>query len=188
MPGKKVLIVLGSPRKGGNSALLAAEVAAGALSAGADVESVFLQGLRVRPCAACGACQKGAGKGCVQKDDMRALYPKLAAADAIVLASPTYWFNLSAQMKAFIDRWYALQGERSGLEGKRMALVMTYADADPFGSGAVNAFRSFQDICAYLGAETAGILHGQAEEKGAVARNRGLMRQAFRLGRMLGKE
>ncbi len=185
MPARKVLIVLGSPRRKGNSATLAGEVAAGAKAAGAGVETVFLQHLTVKPCAACGACQKKGAKGCAQKDDMHSLYPKLTAADAIVLASPVYWFNLSAQMKAFIDRWYALQGEKEGLAGKRMALVMAYADADPFASGAVNAFRSFQDICRYLGSSGVEILHASAEKPGAVARQKGVMREAFLLGKRL---
>jgi len=187
MSASNVLIVLGSPRKKGNTALLAAEVAAGARAAGAEVETVFLQGLDLRPCLACGACQRPAAKGCAQKDGMQALYPKLLAADAIVLASPVYWFNLSAQMKAFIDRWYALQGERQGLAGKRMALVMAYADADPFASGAVNAFRSFQDICSYLGSTQVEILHGSAWQAGEMGRKKVLLRQALGLGRKLGK-
>ena len=83
---------------------------------------------------------------------MRRLYPKLMAADAIVIASPIYWFTVSAQTKLFMDRWYALGGaDGYALAGKKFGVVLAYADADPFSSGAVNALRTFQDAFSYAG-------------------------------------
>ena len=108
MNERRILILKGSPRKRGNSAILADQVAAGAAEAGAAVESFDLHGMDIRPCDNCDFCQ-GSGE-CVINDDMQLLYPKLLEADAIVIASPIYWFTVSAQMKLCIDRWYALEG------------------------------------------------------------------------------
>lgn len=88
---RKIVILKGSPRGKGNSAALADRLAAGAMEAGAQVESVYLHGMDIRPCDACDLCREQR-QGCVIQDDMHSLYPKLLAADAIVLASPIYWF------------------------------------------------------------------------------------------------
>ena len=78
----KVVIVKGSPRRSGNSAILADQVAAGAEAAGATVESFYLHGMDIQPCDACDSCQGVADIDCVIEDDMQTLYPKLRAADA----------------------------------------------------------------------------------------------------------
>ena len=181
---KNVLIVVGSPRKRGNSAILARQVADGVKAAGARAETVFLHGLKINPCSACDGCRKKNADGCVVKDDMQALYPKMAQADAVVIAGPVYWFTVSAQTKLFMDRWYAFGGDRgyAALSGKRFAVVLAYGDADPFAAGAVNALRTFQDAFRYLGAVNAGMVYGSAWKAGEVRRNEELMRQAFELG------
>ena len=107
----KILIVKGSPRKSGNSAVLADQVAAGAQEAGAQVESFYLHGMDISPCDACEACQASADAECIVDDDMQLLYPKVREADAIVYASPIYWYTISAQLKLFMDRCYALGGD-----------------------------------------------------------------------------
>ena len=101
---KNVMIVIGSPRKRGNSSILAKQVASGAEDAGAKVELFFLHGMNIKPCSACEGCRKKRATGCVIRDDMQKLYPKMRAADAIVIASPIYWFTVSAQTKLFMDR------------------------------------------------------------------------------------
>jgi multimeric flavodoxin WrbA len=186
MGKKKIIIVVGSPRKKGNSSILAKQVAAGARAGGAGVETFSLHEMKIKPCNACDACRKKAGTGCVLKDDMQKLYPKLRGADAIVIASPIYWFTVSAQTKLFMDRWYAL-GSDEGYEltGKRFGIVLTYADADPFVSGAVNALRTFQDACHFIGAEIVGMVYGSAWKAGEIRRNKGLMKEAYGLGKKL---
>ena len=134
MTTKQILILKSSPRKRANSSILADQVAAGARDAGATVESFDLHSLNIRPCDACDFCQDTTE--CVINDDMQMLYPKLRAADAIVVASPIYWFTLSAQAKLCIDRWYALEGpDGSALAGKQFGLALTYGDVDPYTSG-----------------------------------------------------
>jgi len=186
MRGKYVVIVLGSPRRRGNSAILAGEVARGARDAGAMVETFYLHGMNIRPCTACERCRRRSDADCVIRDDMRTLYPKLRRADALVIASPIYWFTVSAQTKLFMDRCYALGGpEGNALKGKRIGIVLTYADPDPFTSGAVNALRTFQDGFAYIGAPIVDMVYGSAWKAGEIRKRRALLRRAHALGRAL---
>lgn len=180
---KRIVVLLGSPRKKGNSSKLAGHVSRGAASRGASVETFYLNGMKIRPCQACMKCQEEGSPGCAIQDDMQDLYPKLKEADVVVIASPIYWFNMSAQTKTVIDRCYAVGvGERNILKGKRFAFLLSYADADPFVSGAVNALRSFGDICNYLGAEIAGMVYGSAGDPGEIEQNQALMEEAYQLG------
>jgi multimeric flavodoxin WrbA len=189
MKRKKVMIVIGSPRKKGNSSILAKQVAAGAKAGGAGVDTFYLHDMKIRPCAACDACRKKTATDCVLNDDMQKLYPKLRNADAIVVASPIYWFTISAQTKLFMDRWYAL-GSDEGYElaGKRFGIILTYADADPFVSGAVNALRTFQDALHFVKAEIVGLVYGSAWKAGEIRRNKELMEEAYELGKKLAAE
>ena len=186
-----VLIVKGSPRENGNSAALADQVAAGAEAAGAKVETCYLHAMDIQPCDACDFCQDAADTGCVIDDDMQALYPKVREADALVYASPVYWFTISAQMKLFMDRCYALGGDEDyasehALAGKRIGIILTYGGDDPFDSGAINAIRTFQDIFDYVPAEIVGIVYGYASDPGEIKSNHALMQKAFKLGEKLG--
>ena len=117
---KKVLVLMGSPRKSGNSATLAQRIVQGAQSAGAEVETVFLHEKSIAPCQSCYACQVKDSKGCAIDDDMQAIYPLLLENDAWVIASPVYWFNMSAQTKLWMDRCFALGAYgRNPFRGKR---------------------------------------------------------------------
>jgi len=183
---KQVLVILGSPRKKGNSSTLAARISRGAKAAGAEVETVFLQALNISPCRGCDTCQKDGSKGCAIKDDMQEIYPKLIRADAWVIASPVYWFTMSAQTKMFMDRCYALPAyARNPFAGKRIAIAMSYGDADAVKSGCVNALRAFQDAFRYTGSKIAGMVYGSAMKAGEIADNKGLMREAEELGKLL---
>ncbi len=187
---KKVLILLGSPRKGGNSTVLAEQIRKGAEAEGAEAETVRLNALHIRPCQACYTCQAEDRPGCKVEDDMQALYPKLIRCGSWVIASPVYWFSMSAQTKAFMDRCYALfcrDEEKSRLRGKRIAIAMSYGDADPFVSGCVNALHSFQDAYRYAGAEIVGMVYGSADEPGEIRANQALMQAAWDLGRALAR-
>ena len=186
MPGKRIVIVKGSPRKNGNSAVLADQVAAGARAAGAEVESFYLHGMEINACDACDACHTEAYAGCIVEDDMQEIYPSLHEADALVIASPVYWFTVSAQTKLFMDRCYAMiDAEGYALRGKKIGIVMCYGDSDPFDSGAVNAFRTFQDSFRYIGAEIAGFIYGSASDPGEIRGNDAVMAAAFKLGEKL---
>lgn len=185
---RKILVVHSSPRKKGNSNTLANGIIKGAESAGADVESVYLHGLDISPCNACYACQKKDSKGCAIDDEMQTIYPKLVECDTWVIASPVYWFNMSAQTKLFMDRCFALLAYADNpFAGKRVAIAMSYGDTDPFNSGCVNALRSFQDAFRYVGAKMVGMVYGSAEAPGEIESNADLMQRAESLGRKLSK-
>jgi multimeric flavodoxin WrbA len=188
MSQQKIVIVKGSPRKKGNSCILAESLAKGAKDSNAEVVEYFLQDMDIKPCNACNACIKKPERGCVIDDDMQILYPKLRSADSIVIASPIYWFNMSAQTKLFIDRFYGLiEPKKHALRDKKIVIILTYGDANENTSGAVNAINSFKDTFRYIGAEIVGILHGTAMEAGEIIQNQELMDDAYKLGEKLGK-
>ena len=180
-----VLILKASPREWGNSATLADQVAAGARQAGAEVECISLHTQDIRPCDACDLCRENGGE-CVIEDDMQALYPKIRRAQAIVIATPVYWFTLSAQAKLFIDRWYSLLGEKPcALPGKRFGLVLTYGDADLQISGGINALHAIEHLARYLRGELTGCVHGSANDPGDVQKQPALMEEAYQLGQKI---
>jgi len=182
----QVLIILGSPRKKGNSSTLAARISRGAKSAGAEVEILFLQDLKISPCRGCDTCQKHDSKGCAIKDDMQKIYPKLIEAAHWVIASPVYWFTMSAQTKIFMDRCYALPAyAKNPFAGKRIAIAMSYGDADAVKSGCVNALRTFQDAYRYTRSKIVGMVYGSAMKAGEIADNEALMQEAEELGKLL---
>ena len=186
MSVKHILILKGSPREKGNSSTLADQVAAGAAASGAQVESFVLQDMNIQPCNACDACHETGDMQCVIEDDMQPLYPKLRNADAIVIASPIYWFTMSAQTKLCIDRWYALEGPRgNALAGKQIGIVLTYGDSNQFTSGAINAMRAFEDMFRYIKAEIVGMVYGTAMNPGDAQKQPDLMERAYKLGQEL---
>jgi len=183
---KQVLVILGSPRKKGNSSTLAARISRGAKSAGAEVETLFLQDLKISPCRGCDTCQKHDSKGCAINDDMQEIYRKLIKADAWVIASPVYWFTMSAQTKIFMDRCYALPAyAENPFAGKRIAIAMSYGDIDAVKSGCVNALRTFQDAFRYTRSKIVGMVYGSAMKAGEIVNNKALMREAEELGKLL---
>ena len=183
--GKRIVILKGSPREQSNSSILADQVAAGAKEARAEVELFSLSNMEIHPCWACEVCHTSADSQCAIQDDMQGLFPKLRAADGIVIASPVYWFTFNAQTKACIDRWYSLESPQgNALAGKQFALVLAYGDTDPYLSGAVNAIRAFQDMTHYLRATVAGIVYGSGGEAGTIQQPKTLVK-AYELGQKL---
>lgn len=186
---RKILVLFSSPRKKGNSNTLANQIIKGAESAGAMVESVYLHGMDISPCHACYACQKKDSQGCAIDDEMQTIYPKLVECDTWVIATPVYWFTMSAQAKLFMDRCFALLAYTNNpFAGKRVAIAMSYGDTDPFNSGCVNALRTFQDAFNYVGAKMIGMVYGSAEEPGEIKSNTDLMQRAEQLGKKLGTQ
>ena len=187
---KQVIIVLGSPRKNGNCAILAEQAAAGVRACGARTETIYLHGLTMAPCNACESCQTATETDCIIDDELTALLPRLRQADALLIASPVYWFTFSAQTKLFLDRaFFALNGPQGhALKGKPVGLIMAFGDADPFTSGAVNALRAFQDICRFIEAPVAGMVYGSAFGAGDIQKQPDLLQEAYQLGRKLGSD
>ncbi|MFH1135500.1 MAG: flavodoxin family protein [Pseudomonadota bacterium] len=182
----KILALLGSPRKKGNSALLAHKILEGAKDAGAEIEAVYLNSLKIAPCQACNACRKPEAKGCAVNDDMQSLYPKIKEADVLVFASPIYWFTVSAQLKLVMDRLYAFGADGyTALSGKKAAAALSFAGADVFDSGCVNALRTFQDAFKFLNIKPAGFVYGKGWEAGEISADAAVLEKAVNLGREL---
>ena len=181
---KYIVILKGSPRQQGNSAALADQAAAGAQEAGAQVESFYLHGMDIRPCDGCDFCKETGV--CVVKDDMQALYPKLLAADALILASPIYWFTYSAQLKTCIDRWYGLWNDKhDAFKSKPVGIILSYGDTDLYNSGAINAIHAFETMFRFLKADIVGWVHGTMYDLGEAQKKPELMEQAYQLGKKL---
>ncbi len=184
--GRKLVIFTGSPRKSGNSMILAREAARGARSAGAAVDLINLAELKINPCLACDSCRRRGPGRCVQEDDMKKLYPLLLQPASIILAHPVYWFTINSQVKLFLDRWYALGADDYAcFKNKKAGIILTYADVDVFSSGGVNALRTYQDIFNYLGAKIVGFVHTSAPEKTSVKTNRRALKESFELGKII---
>jgi multimeric flavodoxin WrbA len=139
---KNVLSIGGSPRKDGNSELLCKEFARGAETAGNHVEYISLSGKKIGFCMACYACEKGC---CPQKDDAFPIIEKMLAADVLVLATPVYFYTMSAQLKALIDRSVMVYPK---IEKKDFYYIMTMADTDRNNfTGTIEALRGFAEYC-----------------------------------------
>ena len=109
-----MVIVLGSPRKNGNSEILAQEVAEGLQENGGTVEYIRLNSLSIRPCQGCGGCDRTGN--CVIRDDMAGIYEQVDRADRLLLVTPIYFYAPSAQAKIFIDRMQARWSRRYNLK------------------------------------------------------------------------
>ncbi|MFX0097856.1 MAG: flavodoxin family protein, partial [Candidatus Hodarchaeota archaeon] len=168
---------------------LADALTKGAVDNGANVEEFFLQEMTIKPCNACNACINKPAKVCVIDDDMQKIYPALRSADSVVIASPIYWFNMSAQTKLVIDRLYGLvEPNRQALKNKKIAIILVYGDTNQATSGANNAIHSFEDTFRYIGADIVAIIHGSAMEMGQIRQNQKLMDEAYALGKNLASE
>lgn len=183
----KVLGLAGSPRRGGNTELLLDRALAGAASAGAQVEKVVLNRLKMKPCQECGSCN--ATGVCRMKDDMQALYPKLEESDGLILASPIFFMGISAQAKAVIDRCQALWarkfllGRPIGRPGqKRLGLfIATGGTNRPYTfKPSITAVKTF---FATLEVKYHGeLLYGSVDAKGDILQHPTAMEEAFSAG------
>ena len=176
---KKVLVLSGSPRKGGNSDLLCDQFVLGATEAGCQGEKICVGDKRINYCTACDACQGNGGR-CVQKDDMAEILGKMINADVIVMATPVYFYTMNAQMKILIDRTYARYTEVSN---KEMYFIMTAAVGNK--DLLERTLESFRGFTACLsGAKERGVIYGTgAWNKGDIKKSPA-MGQAYEMGKM----
>lgn len=173
---KKVLIIGGSPRINGNSEILSDQFAKGAIDGGNQVESISLAGKKLGFCTACYACQKGE---CPQKDNAPAIIRKMLAADVIVLATPVYFYTMTAQLKALIDRSVMVYPQ---IKEKEFYFLMTMADSDENNfAGTLAALRGFV-LCCENSVEKGIVQAAGVYEKGAIL-NHPAMIKAYQLGR-----
>ena len=134
----RVLGIVGSPRRGGNTETLVDEVLLGAEEAGGMTEKVILTEVEVNPCQACDKCYTDGG--CVHDDDLEAIIKTMKESEIWVLGTPVYWWGPTAQMKAFIDRWYGI--ERAVFRGRGVILVVPSSGGSVYAKQTVEIFES----------------------------------------------
>lgn len=172
---KKVLAIVSSPRKGGNSELLTDEFTKGARESGHTVEKICLREKKIAPCIACEACLRNGGV-CVQKDDMGDVLQKIINADVIVLSTPVYYYSICAQLKMMIDRTLAGGGK---MKNKEFYFIATAADAPSLMERTMADLQGFVDCVP--DSVVKGKVYGQAFGVGEI-QGKPAMQEAYRLG------
>lgn len=158
----KITVLNGSPRKQ-NTTAMAEAFAEGARAAGHEVEVLQVGKMKINGCLACEYCHgKGAGQ-CVQKDDMEKVMPAYKDCDMIVFASPIYYFDMTAQLSAAIQRVYAI-GKPT--KATKAALLLSSASPNPF-EGAIATYKS---MIGYMGLEDVGVITAAGDENGSEAK------------------
>lgn len=187
----KVLGLFGSPRRGGNTDILLEEALKGAEKEGAEVERLHLTDFNIIPCRECLQCSND-GK-CIILDDMQKIYPKLLEADIIILASPIFFYGVTAWAKALIDRcqalWsrkYILKDESLGKEGKRrkgFLISVGGTKGQRVFEGAILTAKYFFDV---LNSEYVGeLVFREVDAKGDILKRPEALQQALEVGRKL---
>jgi len=185
----KVLGIMGSPRRQSNTEILLDKALEGAREAGAEVEKVLVSKLKISPCLEIYACRKDGN--CAIKDDMQALYEKLLEADHVIFASPMFFYGVTSQAKAVIDRCQALWVRRHvlgmGKEDKRERRGMFISVGATRGAklfdGAVLTVKYFFDA---IGVKYSGdLLVRGIDNKGQIREHPAALEDAFRLGQQL---
>ncbi|MEW6753897.1 MAG: flavodoxin family protein [Candidatus Latescibacterota bacterium] len=183
---RRVLGVVGSPRRGGNTHLLVEHVLEGARQAGAQTGVLLLADLIVRDCDGCHACWRG--KPCSKRDDMAELYPRIAAADALVFGTPVYWYGPTALMKAFLDRfvYFNCPEHRPAVRGKAAALAVPFEEDGP--QTAELVVEMFARSLRYLEMRLVGqVLAPGVGEMGEVLHRPDVLQHGVDLGRHLAR-
>lgn len=176
MMSKKILILSGSPRKGGNSDVLCDEFARGAQEAGHEVEKIRVADKKIGFCRACYACKDGK---CAIQDDMGEVLQKMIDADVLVLASPVYFYSIDAQLKAVIDRSVARWLE---VNDKEFYYIMTAADDTKDAMETTLAcFRGY--AACVKGAKEKGVVYGTGVYQKGEINDTPAMREAYEMGR-----
>ncbi len=175
-----ITVITGSAHRHGTSALLADRFTEGAKEAGHEVFRFDAAFKDIHGCIGCNTCYKK-GNGCVYKDDMEELNPHLLNADVIVFVSPIYYFNINAQVKSIIDRFYANDSALQG--GRKTMLLLSMADDSTDSAQAAAVF--FEHFANYMKWENLGVLSATSCLTRADIEKTDFPQKAYELGRAL---
>ena len=181
---KRMLAVVGSPRRNGNTHILVSKIAEGATAEAALVDELFLGDLTIRECDGCHVCWEG--KDCSKNDDMATIYPKIIQSDVIIFGTPVYWYGPTALMKAFIDRfvYFNCPENREKIRGKSAVIAVPFEEENPEMAGPVIEF--FEKCFDYLQMNLVGkIIVPGVSKKGEIRRKPERLHEAYELGRSL---
>jgi len=185
----KVLGIMGSPRRNSNTEILLDRALEGAREAGAEVEKVLVSTLKISPCLEIYACRKDGN--CAIKDDMQSLYGKLLEADHVILASPMFFYGVTSQSKAVIDRCQALwvrkhvlgMGKEDKRERRGLFISVGATRGTKLFDGAVLTVKYFFDA---IGVKYSGdLLVRGVDNKGQIKEHPAVLEDAFLLGQEL---
>lgn len=186
-----VTAIYGSPRAGGNSDLLLQTFLAGVRESGVEASELVLRNLKFSPCIECGGCAKTGI--CVLRDDMGAVYPRLAEADLIVLAAPVFFYGMNALAKAMVDRtqccWVQKHvlgrspGQGRTASGRGVLLSVGGSRGRKNFDGMLLTARYFFE--ALDASFEDHLVYGEIDEKGAIERHPAALREARALGSRL---
>lgn len=175
-----VLAIVGSPRVKGNTSYLVDQALEAVAEAGIDIEKIILSQYEVNPCLGYDAC--ASYESCTQKDDAGWILDKFRTADGVILATPVYYYNVSAQMKAFLDRNYWLYKHDQKYQARAVGIIVV---AEQIGiEDTLYTLRQFTDDFD-IGDEGMFIATGYAHEIGGAAKNLSLVDEARQLGRQM---
>ncbi len=183
----KVLGIMGSPRVGGNSDILLDQALAGAQSAGAEIEKVILNHKKISACQDCKKCNETGL--CALKDDMVEIHQKILKADAVIHSVPVYFWAMTAQMKAYLDRWCAFFDANwtwhkpyyPQLKGKGIGLITVCSDPNVHTADSI--VHSFKSTVDFTKLRWIGTVMASATEKGEIDKNQTAKQEAYDLGR-----
>ena len=182
----KVLGLVGSSRKDGNTNSLVDKVLEGAQASGDQTSKVFLADLKISPIGDCSACRK-AGR-CTIEDDFDALMDRVLDSDCVIFGTPVYWFGPSGQMKCFIDRWacrmtFDDEAFRAGMKGKKCVLVVPHEDEKL--SVAEHLFAMMEKSFEFIDMAYVGKIQTQALRRWEASKDEAALKHAFELGARL---
>lgn len=165
---KNIIVIVGSPRKNGNTELLADAFIEGARSTGNHVEKISVIGKKIGGCIGCNACYRDAEHRCVQHDDMEDCYRRISIADVIVIATPIYFYGVSSQLKCIIDRLH--NPIRSSFKVKKLGLLAACADEKE--SVFDSVITMYRAVLSYFSLDDGGMVTVcGVSEKGDIAGN-----------------
>ena len=181
----RILGIMGSPRIKGNTDLLLDEALKGARSQGAYVEKILVDELEIAPCHEDYGCLVDGN--CVIRDDMDSIYPKLLEADVVIIASPIFFYGLTSQVKALIDRCQALWARKYVLKqnppdtGRKGAFIAVGATKGKklFDGSILTVKYFFQTIGVEYGEE---LLVPGVDKQGEIMDHPAALTDAFELG------
>ncbi len=181
---RKILAVVGSPRRNGNTHILVSKIAEGARAKEAEVDELFLSDFTIRECDGCHVCWKM--QECSKSDDMLTIYPRIIRSDVIIFGTPVYWYGPTALMKGFIDRfvYFNCPNNREKIKGKSAVIAVPFEEENQETARPVVEF--FQKCLDYLQMNLVGkIIAPGVSKRGEIRQKEKILEQAYELGKTL---
>ena len=177
----KILAIVGSPRTKGNTSYLVDKALEEAAKSGVQTEKIILSQHDIKPCLGHDNC--ATFKSCTQQDDAPWILERLCEADAVILATPVYWFNVTAQMKTFIDRNFFLYTHGIHPRAKAVGIIIV-AECEGI-EDTLNTLRIFTERTFPIPKDRIISVTGYANKMGEAEANTSLVNDAVALGRQL---